>query len=127
MRFWVGAALSALCVAASGPAFAAQNDPQGGAHSDQPDLSDLTIEQLAQIQVRSASKREEPLSSAPAALYVITPADIENSGATSLPEVLRLAPNLNVQQVDASVYSISARGFNGLQAGNKLLALIDGR
>jgi iron complex outermembrane receptor protein len=116
-----------LCVAASGPAFAAQDDPQGGAHSDQPDLSDLTIEQLAQIQVRSASKREEPLSSAPAALYVITPADIENSGATSLPEVLRLAPNLNVQQVDASVYSISARGFNGLQAGNKLLALIDGR
>ena len=91
------------------------------------ELADLSIEQLAEVRVRSASKREEPLSAAPAALYVITPSEIESSGATSLPEVLRLAPNLQVQQVDASQYSISARGFNGLQAGNKLLALIDGR
>jgi iron complex outermembrane recepter protein len=91
------------------------------------DLRDMSIEQLAQIDVRSASKRDEPLSSAPAALYVITPDDIHGSGATTLPEVLRLAPNLNVQQVDASNYSIAARGFNGVQAGNKLLALIDGR
>lgn len=91
------------------------------------DLRTMSIEQLAQIEVRSASKREEPLSSAPAALYVITSDDILSSGATSLPEVLRLAPNLNVQQVDASNYSIAARGFNGLQAGNKVLALIDGR
>jgi iron complex outermembrane receptor protein len=45
----------------------------------------------------------------------------------SLPEVLRLAPNLNVQQIDASQYAIAARGFNGIQAGNKLLVLIDGR
>ena len=82
MRFWVGAAFSALCVSAAGPALAGQGDPQGGVQSDQPDLSELSIEQLAQIQVRSASKREEPLSAAPAALYVITPADIENSGAT---------------------------------------------
>lgn len=91
------------------------------------DLSDLSIEQLAQIQVRSASKRDEPLSSAPAALYVITSEAIENNGITTLPEALRLAPNLQVQQVDASQYSISARGFNGLQAGNKVLGLIDGR
>jgi iron complex outermembrane receptor protein len=91
------------------------------------DLSNLSIEQLAQIHVRSASKREEPLSSAPTALYVITSDEIQGSGASSLPEALRLAPNLQVQQVDASQYSISARGFNGLQAGNKLLALVDGR
>lgn len=91
------------------------------------DLSDLSIEQLAQIQVRSASKRQEPLSAAPSALYVITGEDIENAGLTSLPEALRLAPNLQVQQIDAYQYSISARGFNGAQAGNKVLALIDGR
>jgi len=91
------------------------------------ELRNMSIDQLAQIEVRSASKREEPLSSAPAALYVITPDDILTSGATTLPEVLRLAPNLNVQQVDASQYAISARGFNGVQAGNKVLALIDGR
>ena len=95
--------------------------------TDQPDLSNLSIEQLAQIKVTSASKQAEPLSSAPAALYVITAQDIENSGATSLSEVLRLAPNLNVQQIDASQYAIAARGFNGIQAGNKLLVLIDGR
>ena len=95
--------------------------------ANEADLANLSIEQLAQIEVRSASKREEPLSAAPAALYVITPDDILSSGATSIPEVLRLAPNLQVQQIDASNYSISARGFNGAQAGNKLLALIDGR
>jgi iron complex outermembrane receptor protein len=94
---------------------------------EQPDLASLSIEQLAQIKVTSASKQAEPLSRAPAALYVITQQDIEDSGVTSLPEALRLAPNLNVQQVDASQYSIAARGFNGIQAGNKLLVLIDGR
>ena len=93
----------------------------------QPDLSNLSIEQLADIKVTSVSKQLEPLSRAPAALYVITPRDIVNSGVTTLPEALRLAPNLNVQQVDASQYAISARGFNGVQAGNKLLVLIDGR
>ena len=98
------------------------------AHADeQPDLSNLSIEQLAQIKVTSVSKQPQPLSEAPAAVYVITAQDIDHSGATSLPEALRLAPNLNVQQVDASQYAIAARGFNGLQAGNKLLVLIDGR
>src|SRR5689334_21588965 len=121
MRFAVSLGACAVCLASARPALA--DEP----NADQPDLSELSIEQLAQLPVRSASKRQEPLSSAPAALYVITPEDIESAGATSLPEVLRLAPNLNVQQVDASNYSIAARGFNGVQAGNKLLALIDGR
>jgi len=94
---------------------------------DQPDLANLSIEQLAQIKVTSASKQLEPLSRAPAALYVVTSQDIVDSGLTSLPEALRLAPNLNVQQVSASQYSVSARGFNGVQAGNKLLVQIDGR
>jgi iron complex outermembrane receptor protein len=109
----------------SWPAFAQAAD----APADQADdsLSNLSIEELARIQVRSASKRAEPLSAAPAALFVITPDDIDGLGLTSLPEALRLAPNLNVQRVDANQYSISARGFNGLQAGNKVLALIDGR
>ena len=93
----------------------------------QDDLANLSIEELAQIQVRSASKRDEPLSAAAAALYVITGQEIESNVITSLPEALRLAPNLSVQQVDASQYSISARGFNGIQAGNKVLAMIDGR
>ncbi|NUQ17255.1 MAG: TonB-dependent receptor [Sphingomonas sp.] len=101
--------------------------PKPAKAEEQPDLSNLSIEQLAQIKVTSASKQAEPLSEAPAALYVITGQDIEDSGVTSMPEALRLAPNLNVQQIDASQYAIAARGFNGIQAGNKLLVLIDGR
>ena len=91
------------------------------------DLANLSIEQLAQIEVRSASKTDEPLSSAVAALYVITGDEILSSGVDSLPETLRLAPNLQVQQIDASNYAISARGFNGIESSNKLLVLIDGR
>lgn len=101
------------------PAFAVA--PQGN------DLSQLSIEELAQLPVRSASKREEPLSEAPTALYVITGDDIANSAADSLPEALRLAPNLNVQQVNGHEYAISARGFNSVETSNKLLVLIDGR
>lgn len=95
--------------------------------SEVQDLEELSIEELADLPVRSASKREEPLSQAPTALYVITADDIHDSGARSLPEALRLAPNLQVQQVDASQYAITARGFNGTETANKLLVLIDGR
>lgn len=116
--FTIGACV--LCSAYGSAARAAQG-------VDAQDLSDLSIEQLAQLPVTSASKAEEPLSSAPAALYVITDKDIRDSGATSLPDVLRLAPNLQVQQIDSNQYAISARGFNGQEAGNKVLALIDGR
>jgi iron complex outermembrane receptor protein len=120
MRTSLGIGACAFVFAFGSPARAEQG-------LDAQDLANLTIEQLAQIEVRSASKSEEPLSSAPTALYVITSEDIHDSGATSLSEALRLAPNLNVQQVDASQYAITARGFNGLEAGNKLLVLIDGR
>jgi iron complex outermembrane receptor protein len=98
-----------------------------GMASDTEDLGGLTIEQLAQISVRSASKTDEPLSAAPTALYVITNDDIVHSAATSLPEVLRLAPNLNVQQLSGHDYAISARGFNSFETANKLLVLVDGR
>jgi iron complex outermembrane recepter protein len=90
------------------------------------DLADLDLEQLANIEVTSVSRRAERLADAPASIYVITNDDIRRSGVTSLPEALRLAPNLQVAQVNASSYAISARGFNN-SIGNKLLVLIDGR
>ena len=90
-------------------------------------LSTLSIEELANLQVRSASKRDEPLAEVPNALYVVTADQIASSAATSLPEALRLAPNLQVQQLDAYQYAITARGFNGIETANKLLVLIDGR
>ena len=91
-----------------------------------PDLADLSIEELGNIQVTSVSKHAERLLDAPAAIFVITGEDIRRSDATRLPEALRLAPNLEVARASASSYAISARGFNN-SAGNKLLVLIDGR
>lgn len=91
------------------------------------DLTGLTLEQLADIEITSVSRRPEQLSSAAAAVYVITREDIRRSGAASLPEVLRLAPNLQVQRVGSVDYAITARGFNSFETANKLLVLIDGR
>lgn len=89
-------------------------------------LLDLSIEELGEIKVTSVSKKSERLASAAASIYVITADSIRRSGARSLPEALRLAPNLHVAQINASQYAISARGFNSSIA-NKLLVLIDGR
>ncbi len=89
-------------------------------------LNDLTIEQLSNIEITSVSKRAERLADAPASVFIITGEDIRRSGVTSLPDALRLAPNLQVAQTKSSGYSITARGFNSSSA-NKLLVLIDGR
>jgi iron complex outermembrane receptor protein len=89
-------------------------------------LADMSLEELANIQITSVSKRPESLADAPAAVFVITADEIRRSGAATLPEAMRLAPNLQVAQVDARNYAISARGFNNPFA-NKLLVLIDGR
>jgi iron complex outermembrane receptor protein len=118
---WPAAGAAAQDAALPATPASAPTQPTG------PDLSGLSIEELAQLPVRSASKREEPLSQAPTALFVITGDDILNSAADSLPEALRLAPNLNVQQINGHEYAISARGFNSLETANKLLVLVDGR
>ena len=95
------------------------------------DLRALTIEQLADLQVTSVTKSSQALRNAPAAIYVITHDDVIRSGATSLPEILRLAPNLQVSQISATQYVITARGFSGntndQSFSDKLLVLIDGR
>jgi iron complex outermembrane receptor protein len=95
------------------------------------DLSRMSLQELANVEVTSVSKSPEPLRRAPANVYVITHEDIMRSGATRLAEVLRLAPNLQVTQLTASSYQLGAGGFGGHQASqnfaNKLLILIDGR
>ena len=100
--------------------------PAEAASSDTRSLTQLSLEELSNLEITSVSKRAEPLSSAPTAVFVVTADDIRRSGATNLPEALRLAPNLHVAQASAWGYAISARGFNGASA-NKLLVLIDGR
>jgi iron complex outermembrane receptor protein len=98
--------------------------------AQQPDsveaLKRLSIEQLMNLEVTSVSGRPERLAAAASAIQVITQEDIRRSGASRLPEVLRIASNLQVAQVDARQWAISARGFNSTTA-NKLLVLIDGR
>lgn len=100
----------------------------GLAHAapQQDDIAELSLEQLSDIVITSVSRQEERLGNAAASIYIISNGDIRRSGARSLPEVLRLAPNLQVARVDARNYAITARGFNGRES-NKLLVLIDGR
>jgi iron complex outermembrane recepter protein len=117
--------LRSLIAAALALPLPAWSAPQGRVE----ELADLTIEELANIQVTSVSRKPERLLDAPASVYVITADDIRRSGAGTLPEVLRLAPNLQVAQTSNAGYSISARGMNGSNnsAPNKLLVMIDAR
>ncbi|HSR35942.1 MAG TPA: TonB-dependent receptor, partial [Desulfurivibrionaceae bacterium] len=89
-------------------------------------ITELSLEQLLEAEVTSVSKRAEPLATAASAIYVISQEDIKRSGATNIPEALRMAPGLQVAQVDANKWAISSRGFNAFSA-NKLLVLMDGR
>jgi iron complex outermembrane receptor protein len=87
---------------------------------------DLTTLMSMDVMVTSAAKRSQASSDAAAAVFVITRDDIRRSGATVLPEALRLAPGLHVARIDARSWAISARGFNSRFA-NKLQVLVDGR
>jgi iron complex outermembrane recepter protein len=113
--------LAALLAGSWLPASQAQQTPK---HLR--DLSAMTIEALMNLQVTSVSRKPEPLSRAAAAVYVITRDDIRRSTATSIPELLRMVPGLEVAQMDASTWAISARGFN-TQYASYMLVLVDGR
>lgn len=96
------------------------------ANADIGRLKSLTIEELLNLEVTSVSRAPQKLSEVASAIQVITREAIIRSGATNIPEALRLATNLQVAQLNSSAYIISARGFNTVFA-NKLLVLIDGR
>ncbi len=99
------------------------------------DILNMDVEQLAKVDVRvpsmdipvtSVAKEQSTVGRSAAAVFVITNEMIRRSGATCIPEALRMAPGLDVAQVNSSTWAISARGFNDVIA-NKLLVLIDGR
>jgi len=101
------------------------------AHSDAPqpppfDLASLSLEQLGNLQVTSVSRKAQRFNDTAAALFVITNEDIRRSGATSIPEVLRMVPGLQVGRIGTDRWAVTARGFAGRFA-NKLLVQIDGR
>lgn len=87
---------------------------------------DMDLSELMQVPITSVSKKPQALSDTAAAVFVITRNDIKKSGATTIPDVLSLAPGIHVAQVGSGKWSVSSRGFGGL-ASNKLLVLIDGR
>ncbi len=102
---------------------------QAASAAEQPselDIKHLSLEQLMDIDVYSASRRLELVQGIPAAIFVLTNEDIRRSHATSIPEALRLVPGVDVGRVDANKWAVSIRGFNSREA-NKLLILIDGR
>jgi iron complex outermembrane receptor protein len=89
-------------------------------------LKGLKIEDLLEAEVTSVSKKSERLSDATSAVYVITAEDIRRSGARTIAEALRMAPGIQVSQIDASKWAVTSRGFNDTFS-KKLLVLMDGR
>ena len=108
--------LGALCLSRSAPAQQAESEAQSLAE----------LEKLTRTEISTVARRTEELFRSPAAVYVITDEQIHRSSAESTPELLRRVPGLQVQQIQANRWAISARGFNGFFA-NKMLVLIDGR
>jgi iron complex outermembrane receptor protein len=99
------------------------------AHSQQApnvDFAAMRLEDLMDIEVTSVSKKEQRLGQTAAAVYVITQEDIRRSGATTIPEVLRMVPGLEVARISGNKWAVTARGFNG-RYSNKLLVLVDNR
>jgi iron complex outermembrane recepter protein len=100
--------------------------PLALAQKPKPNLSDISLDTLANTEITSVSRKEEKLSRAAAAVFVITQEDIRRSGVTCIPEALRMVPGLDVAQIDANKWALTSRGFNERFA-DKMLVLIDGR
>jgi len=90
------------------------------------ELKRLSLEELTATEISTVSRGPEPASQVPAAVFVITSDDIRRSAATSLPELLRLAPGVQVARIDAGRWAIGMRGF-GDRLSRSMLVLIDGR
>ena len=96
------------------------------ASAQQRDLLELSIEDLMNIKITSAARKEQKLAESAAAIYVLTADDIRRGGFTTLPEALRMAPGMYVARANSHGWQISTRGFSDLN-NNKMLVLVDGR
>ncbi|MDP2003133.1 MAG: TonB-dependent receptor [Desulfurivibrionaceae bacterium] len=103
--------------------FMAASQPCSAARAN---ITALSLEELLAVEITSVSKKTEKAGEAAAAVFVVSQEDIKRSGATSIPEVLRMVPGLQVARIDANKWAITSRGFNAFSA-NKLLVLMDGR
>ena len=100
-------------------------EPQGNPANSEP-LKQLTLAELGNVEVTTASKEPEKISKTAAAIFVLTQDDIRRSGATSIPEVLRLVPGVEVARINANQWSVNIRGL-GSGFSKSVLVLIDGR
>jgi len=101
--------------------------PAAGAEDEKTaELLDLPLERLLDVIVVSASRKSQALSDVSSAVFVISQDDIRHSGATTIPDLLRMVPGVQVASIDGTSWAVSIRGFNGTFA-NKLLVMIDGR
>src|SRR5688572_13074540 len=90
------------------------------------DLKRLTIEELAEVDITTASRRAERLSDTPAAVAIVSDEDVRRSGVTTVADAMRLAGGLDVARIHGNAWAVSARGFT-ISTANKLLVLLDGR
>ena len=102
--------------------FAAPQEEQAGAAP----LKQLSLAELGNVEVTTTSKEPEQIWKTSAAIYVLTQDDIRRSGATSIPEVLRLVPGVEVARINSNIWSVGIRGF-GSSFSKSVLVLIDGR
>jgi len=116
-----------LVVVSASPTVSLRAAPiSADAQDSQGNLKQLSLEQLGNIEVSTASKSPKQVWDTPAAIYVITQEDIKRSGATTIPDALRLAPGVEVARIDSNKWSIGIRGF-GSRLSRSVLVLIDGR
>ncbi len=113
--------LVAAALVNAGFAESSETTPDG-----KPRLTRLSLEQLGNTEVTTVSKEPVKVNRTPAAIYVITQEDIRHSGATSIPEVLRMAPGVEVSRIDSHKWSLGVRGFES-NLSRSVLVLIDGR
>lgn len=123
LLWWLLTTMSSFTAESSTAHAADTPQPDGDAIQD---LTELGLEQLLAMEVTSVSKKAQPLSQAPSAIFVVTQEDIRRSGANNIPEILRMVPGLHVARIDSQKYSITSRGYSGRFADD-LLVLIDGR
>lgn len=125
--------LAGLACAPLAPlALAQQAEPAPAASQPGEDLTELSLEELLDLDVSVAARHEEKLSDTAAAVYVISGEELRRSGHTSLQEALRMVPGFHVTQWKTSGYDVTARGFTGSLSNlnesfaNQLLLVIDG-
>src|SRR5882757_4686927 len=112
--------------------FAGSSFAEPGPQKDSSDatlntLKQMDLGELMNVEVTTVSRQESTVGQSPAAVFVITPEMIRRSGATSIPEALRMVPGMEVTRgVENGGWLISIRGFNSIPS-TKLLVLIDGR